>query len=241
MSRHRSITAMSIVAALLGAAGLVGLHATTGRASGSPLAPGGFVAGVDNPYYPLTPGTTLVYEGVRDGQSQVDRVHVTDRTKNVQGVDAVVVLDVARHGASLIEKTFDFFAQDVDGNVWYFGERTMEYDAQGNVISTEGSWEAGVDGAVAGIIMEADPQVADGYRQEFLAGHAEDQAWVLSLGNTVRVPFGNLHQVLRTMEWTPLEEKVIDEKYYAPGIGIVLEVSVAGGNEVAKLVSVNTA
>jgi len=241
MSKNRVIVAAMLAVVTLGVVAAVGLGAS-GPATASPgLDPGSFVSGVDNPYYPLTPGTTLVYEGERGGASQVDRVHVTDRTKLVQGVETVVVLDVARHRGGLIEKTFDLFAQDVDGNVWYFGEDTKEYDAQGHVISTEGSWEAGVDGAVPGIIMEADPQVADGYRQELYAGHAEDQAWILTLGNAIDVPYGPLHGVIRTMEWSPLEPKVVDEKYYAPGIGIALEVSVAGGNEVAKLVAVHAA
>jgi hypothetical protein len=171
----------------------------------------------------------------------VDRVFVTNETKVIQGVTTTVVRDVARHRGVLLEKTLDWYAQDVDGNVWYYGEDTKEYDSKGHVISTEGSWEAGVDGAVPGIIMEADPQVADGYRQEFYAGHAEDQAWILSLANSVTVPYGHLNQVLRTMEWTPLEPTVVDQKYYAPGLGIVLEVTVAGGDEVARLVAVHTA
>lgn len=241
MSKNHVIAAATLAVVTLGVVAAAGLGAS-GPATASPgLDPAQFVSGVDNPYYPLTPGTTFVYRGERDGASQVDRVHVTDRTKLVQGVETMVVLDIARHGGALIEKTFDFFAQDVDGNVWYFGEDTKEYDARGHVISTEGSWEAGVDGGVAGIIMEASPQVADGYRQELYAGHAEDQAWILTLRNAIDVPYGRLHQVIRTMEWSPLEPKVVDEKYYAPGIGIVFEISVAGGDEVAKLVAVNTA
>ena len=237
MSKRRVILAATLAVVTFGGVAAVGLGAL-GSATAAGIDPGQFVTGVDNPYYPLPPGSTLVYRGVRDGASQVDRVHVTDRTKTVQGVVTVVVLDIAKHNGEVIEKTYDFFAQDVDGNVWYFGENTKEYD-HGKVISTEGSWEAGVDGAVAGIIMEADPQVADGYRQEFYAGHAEDQAWILTLHNTLDVPYGRLHDVLRTMEWSPLEPKVVDEKYYAPGIGIVYEVSVAGGQEVAKLVAVH--
>jgi hypothetical protein len=240
MTKHRTIVAatLAVVTVCVGAG--VGLG-VSGPATAAGIDPAQFVSGVDNPYYPLPPGSTLIYRGVRDGSSQVDRVHVTDRTKVVQGVDTTVVLDIAKHQGRVIEKTYDFFAQDVDGNVWYFGENTKEYDAQGNVTSTEGSWEAGVDGGVAGIIMEAAPQVADGYRQEYYAGHAEDQAWILSLGNTIDVPYGRLHKVIRTMEWSPLEPNVVDEKYYAPGIGIALEVSVAGGQEVAKLVAVHTA
>lgn len=211
-----------------------------GSSSAAALDPGNFVAVVDNPYYPLAPGTTLVYQGVRDGQTQIDRVRVTDGTKTILGIQATVVLDVARHGGALLEKTHDWFAQDVEGNVWYLGEDTAEYDEQGNVVSTEGSWQAGVDGAEAGIIMEADPQVADGYRQEYLAGHAEDQAWILTRGGSVVVPFGRLHRTLLTMEWSPLEPKVVDQKTYAPGIGIVSERTVAGGQEVAELVAVHT-
>ncbi len=241
MSR-KLIAIASAATVLLGLAVLATSQASAGG-SGAPagLDPADFVSGVDNPYYPLTPGTTLIYKGVRDGQTQVDRVHVTDRTKTIQGVEAMVVLDVARHRGTLIEKTFDWFAQDVDGNVWYLGEDTAEYDDAGNVVSTEGSWEAGVDGAEAGIIMEADPQAPDGYRQEYYAGHAEDQAWVLSRGGSLLVPFGRVHHVLLTMEWTPLEPEVVDQKLYAPGLGIVTERSVAGGHEVAELVAVRTA
>jgi hypothetical protein len=193
----------------------------------------------DNPYYPLPPGQLLVYRGVRDGARQVDRVLVADRTKVVNGVDTVVVRDVARDATGgLIEKTFDWFAQDDQGNVWYFGENTKEFDAQGHVVSTEGSWTDGVDGARRGIIMEASPTPPDAYRQEYYAGHAEDTAWVLQTGMHVDVPYGSLDQVLRTMEWTRIEPRVVDMKFYAPGIGIVLEKGVAGGQEVAKLVKV---
>jgi len=240
MSKHRIIVAatLAVVTVCVGAGVWVGV---SGPATAAGIDPTQFVSGVDNPYYPLPPGSTLIYRGVRDGASQVDRVHVTNRTKLVQGVETVVVLDIAKHSGRVIEKTYDFFAQDVDGNVWYMGENTKEFDAHGHVTSTEGSWEAGVDGAVAGIIMEAAPQVADGYRQEYLAGHAEDQAWILTLDNSIDVPYGRLHKVIRTMEWSPLEPNVVDEKWYAPGIGIVREVSVAGGQEVAKLVAVHTA
>jgi hypothetical protein len=195
---------------------------------------------IDNPYYPLPPGRLLVYRGVRDGSPQVDRVLVLHRTKTVDGVACVVVRDIARApGGGLIEKTFDWFAQDDRGAVWYFGENTKEYDEHGSVISTEGSWEAGVDGAVSGIVMEATPTPPDAYRQEYYAGHAEDTAWVLQTGMRITVPYGTLDRVLRTMEWTRLEPRVVDMKFSAPGIGIVLEKGVAGGQEVAKLVQVS--
>ncbi len=239
MSR-KLIAIASAAALLLGAVVVASQASAHGSTATVALDPGNFVTVVDNPYYPLSPGTTLVYEGVRDGQTQIDRVKVTARMKSIQGVEAVVVVDVARHGDMLLEKTHDWFAQDVEGNVWYLGEDTAEYDPQGNVVSTEGSWQAGVDGAVAGIIMEADPQIADGYRQEYLAGHAEDQAWILTRSGSVVVPFGRLHRTLLTMEWSPLEPDVVDQKTYAPGIGIVSERTVAGGQEVAELVAVHT-
>ena len=237
---------------LLASAGLIavmgGVVVTTAAGSAAPrpaaslaLSPSGFVSAVDNPYFPLLPGTTLIYKGVRDGVAQTDRVSVTSETKVIQGVTTTVVRDVARHQKRLLEKTFDWYAQDDQGNVWYFGEDTKDYKPNGQVASTEGSWEAGVDGAQAGIIMKADPEPPDGYRQELYPDHAEDQAWVLSRGTALTVPYGRVTEVLRTMEWTPLEPRVVDQKYYAPGLGIVFEVSVAGGQEVAKLVRVETA
>jgi hypothetical protein len=211
----------------------------TPSGSGSAIDAANFASVIDNPYYPLTPGTTLVYEGVRDGKSQRDEVAVTHRTKVILGVSCVVVEDTATHNGSLIEKTEDWFAQDKDGNVWYFGEDTAEYE-NGKVVSREGSWEGGVDGALPGIIMQADPQVPVAYRQEYLKGHAEDMAWVVSLGESVKVPAGSFNNVMLTIEWTPLEPKVIDKKLYAAGIGIVQELSVSGANETAELVSVTT-
>ena len=243
--RRRKLFAASLIVSTVAAFVVGPQQAVVGAgvppaADASRTLPAMFVQGVDNPYYPLTPGTTLVYKGVRDGRSQTDRVFVTDRTRQIQGVDAMVVRDVATHRDTLIEKTFDWFAQDDQGNVWYLGEDTKEYDRHGHVTSTEGSWEAGVNGAQPGIIMEANPQPPDGYRQEFLAGHAEDQAWILHRGGSLQVPHGRVHQVLRTMEWTRLEPNVVDQKYYAPGLGIVYEVTVAGGQEVAKLARVVT-
>ena len=240
MSRKSLISRCSagLVGALIAAA-LVLAPPASAKPAGAAATPETFVRRVDNPYYPLSRGTTLVYKGVRDGQGQVDRVSVLRRTKQIQGVTTTVVRDVARHGSRLIEKTFDWFAQDAHGTVWYFGENTKEYDRSGEVVSTEGSWEDGIDGARRGIIMEANPRVADGYRQEYYAGHAEDQAWILSRGTSLTVPYGRLHDVLRTMEWTRLEPKVVDEKYYARGIGIVDEETVAGGEETAELVSIH--
>jgi hypothetical protein len=211
----------------------------TPSGSGPVIDPANFGGVIDNPYYPLTPGTTLVYEGIRDGKTQRDEVQVTHQTKVILGVTCVVVLDTATHNGNLIEKTLDWFAQDKDGNVWYFGEDTAEYE-NGKVVSREGSWEGGVNSAEPGIIMQAHPVVPVAYRQEYLKGHAEDMAWVVSLGETVKVPAGSYHDVMLTIEWTPLEPKVIDKKLYAPGIGIVQELSQSGPRETAQLISVTT-
>jgi hypothetical protein len=236
------------MALLAGATLLVGSiawSATAGavrerRATTAPcttLDPAGFVSVIDNPYYPLPVGTTLVYRGVRDGQTQVDRVTVTDKTKVIGGVTAIVVRDVAKHGTTLLEATNDWFAQDTLGNVCYLGEDTKAYLPNGQV-DTSGSWEAGVNGAVSGIIMEADPQIPDSYRQEYLKGQAEDTAWITGRGGSLKVPYGTVHDVVTSLEHTRLEPDVVDMKVYAPGLGIVLELAIAGGQEVAKLVKV---
>jgi hypothetical protein len=201
------------------------------------LNPGDFVRVIDNPYYPLPVGRTLIYRGVRDGQTQTDRVHVTSGTKVLEGITATAVSDVARHNGKLLEKTTDWFAQDKQGNVWYLGEDTAAYLPNGQ-IDRSGSWQAGVHDGEPGIIMLAHPQIPDAYRQEFLRGQAEDTAWIVNKGGSVRVPFGVVHHILTSLEFTRLEPGVIDQKIYAPGIGIVRELSQKGPLEVARLVSV---
>jgi len=138
----------------------------------------------------------------------------------------------------LAEDTLDWFAQDKGGNVWYFGEDTKELDANGNVISTEGSWQAGVNGAQPGIVMEADPHVGDTYQQEFSVGVAEDMATVVALNKTVNVPFGSFKDCLETSEFTPLEPGTIDHKFYAQGVGLVQSVALRGGRERLELVTI---
>jgi hypothetical protein len=197
--------------------------------------PADFVDAIDNPYFPLTPGTTYFYKGVSDGERETDTVHVTERTKEILGVACIVVRDAVKVKGALAELTFDWYAQDVDGNVWYFGEDSREIE-DGKVVSTEGSWEAGVDGAQPGVIMPAQPQVGFTYRQEFYAGKAEDMAKAVALDETVDVPAGSFDEVLVTEDWTPLEQKLLERKYYARGIGVVLERLVKGGEEVLRLV-----
>jgi len=150
-----------------------------------------------------------------------------------------VVRDVIRRrDGSIAEKTRDWYAADNDGNVWYFGEATATYDEHGNLESREGSWQAGVDGAVAGTIMPADPRPTDAYRQEFYRGHAEDQAWIVQRNGSATVPYGKVRNVVRSYEWTRLEPRVVSLKLYAPGLGIVREKDVAGGSELVELVAV---
>ncbi len=192
---------------------------------------------INNPYNPLRPGTTYVYDGTKDGEDQHDVVAVTKSTKSIIGVTTVVVRDTVTVAGFLAEDTFDWFAQDDAGNVWYFGEDTKEYDQQGNVISTFGSWEAGVDGAKPGIVMEAAPAIGDTYRQELRAAVAEDMASVASLDETVTVPYGTFDRVLKTKEFSCIEAG-LDYKYYAQGIGLVYVLAARGGKEELSLTSV---
>jgi hypothetical protein len=201
--------------------------------------PADFVEQIDNQYLPMTPGTTFVYDGEsEDGKEKIE-VNVTHETKEILGVTCIVVRDRVWVNDELVEDTFDWFAQDKDGNVWYFGEDSKEYEG-GKVVSTEGSWEAGVDGAKPGIIMKGNPQVGDAYRQEYYEDEAEDMAEVLSLNESVSVPYGSFENCLKTQEWTPLEPDVVENKYYAPGVGVIKEVAVEGESERVELVEVKT-
>ena len=202
------------------------------------LDPANFVAVIDNPYFPLPVGRTLVYQGVRDGQTQTDTVTVTNQKKTILGIQTTVVDDVATHGSTVLEKTFDFYAQDTQGNVWYLGEDTTAFLPNGKT-DTSGSFVAGVNGAQPGIIMEANPQIPDAYRQECAAGQAEDTAWVVGTTGSVSITYGKVRDVLSTLEATRVEPGAYDEKVYGPGIGIVSEHALTGDNEVAQLVSVS--
>jgi hypothetical protein len=199
--------------------------------------PADFSPNVTNQYLPLTPGRVLVYAGTKDGKKALDLVVASSRTRVVDGVTTRVVEDRNYLGNVLAERTSDYYAQDRCGNVWYFGEDTAELDAHGRVVSTEGSWHAGVGGAQPGVIMPAHPQVGRRFRQEWYQGHAEDVFRVLDRSAPVAVPFGSLH-ALRTEETTALEPGVVDNKYYAKGIGEVAERSVKGPREEFRLVEV---
>ena len=200
------------------------------------LSPADFSLVIDNPYFPLPVGRTWVYRGVRDGQSQLDRVTVTSKTKVVaEGITARVVRDVATHNGKLLEKTADWYAQDNQGNVWYVGEDTTAYLPNGKK-DKSGSWQAGVNDGEPGIIMLANPQIPDAYRQELLVGQAEDTAWIINRGGLVSAPIGTFQHALRTLEFARIEPGVVDQKIYAPGIGIVSETALTGPQEVSNLV-----
>ncbi|MDH3540296.1 MAG: hypothetical protein OEP52_09890 [Acidimicrobiia bacterium] len=197
-----------------------------------------FVAGIDNTYFPFTPGASWSYEGIEDGEVERIEVVVTDDTRVVDGVTTIVVRDTVTLDGELIEDTFDWYAQDSAGNVWYMGEDSREYD-NGEVKSTAGSWETGVDGALPGIIMYADPagHLNVPYRQEFYAGEAEDVGEVVQVGATVAVGGTTYTDVVVIREWNLLEPGVFENKYFAPGIGVILEEVVEGGSGRVELLA----
>ncbi len=235
--KQRFSTVVTIVLAMLFATA----PAVLAKSSAEPLLqldPGNFVSVVDNPYFPLTPGTTFIYRGESEGVPTRDVTFVTYDTKQILGVTTIIVHDQGFEDGVLVEDTFDWYAQDVDGNVWYFGEDTKELDENGNVISTEGSWEAGVNGAEPGIIMEADPKKGDKYQQEFAPDVAEDMAQVIGFEDSFCVRYGCFEDVLVTKEWTPLERGVVENKYYAKDVGFIFGIIVKGGDEQTELVRV---
>lgn len=244
----RAILALGVACALIGGASAAATtYAGTqtpgpiesGAGPGWPatLSPRDFVAHVENPWFPLKPGSEYRYTGLKGQTKTVDVVKVTDRTKRILGVKATVVHDVVSVNGRPEEVTDDYYAQDRHGNVWYFGEATKELDSHGNTTSTEGSFQAGVNGARAGVLIPGHPKVGLVARQEFSEGQAEDHFKVLNLNASVSVPFVSSHNALRTKEWTPLEPKVLDNKYYVRGIGTVREIAVKGPVERLRLVS----
>ncbi|MBI2505205.1 MAG: hypothetical protein HYW07_18480 [Candidatus Latescibacteria bacterium] len=181
---------------------------------------------IDNPYLPLKPGTVLSYQG--RGESIV--VEVLSQTRTVMGIACVAVRDRVSENGEVVEDTEDWYAQDNEGNVWYMGEDSKDMK-NGQVVSRHGSWEAGVDGALPGIIMLARPLDGLWYRTEYYRGEAEDLAQILSLNETVTVPYGTFSNCLKILDFNALEPGVEEHKYYAPGIGVVKEVQVRGGGD----------
>jgi len=198
--------------------------------------PQDFVSTVDNKYFPLVPGAKYKYKGVTEDGTEIDRVTViSSYHKTIAGITATVVLDRVFTDGELTERTHDWYAQDKDGIVWYLGEDTKEYE-DGKIVSTEGSFEHGKNGAKAGVIMKNEYEVGDNYAQEISPGNAEDEARIEAVGVLIHTPAGNFTDGLKTSEFTDLEPNVAEVKYYAPGVGSVLEESTKGPLETLKLV-----
>ena len=242
--RTKVVASTAAVVAVVGAGGFLGATVAATAADlprGSEpvtLDPADFTTRIDNPYWPMAPGTRWIYrETAPDGTRQRVVVTVTRKTKLIaNGVTARVVHDVVTEDGKPVEVTDDWYAQDRAGNVWYLGEDTAEYE-NGVVVSREGSFEAGVDGAQAGVIMPAKPRPGLRYRQEYYAGKAEDRAEVVSLREQAEVPRGHFGRVLMTRDLNPLHPRILEFKFYARGVGPVLAIGVSGGADREELVS----
>jgi hypothetical protein len=210
-----------------------------GTATYSPTTiPTNFVSGVTNKYFPLKPGRVLTYEGNNGTVRSTSTV--TNEHKTILGVQTTTVRDTLLVNGKLHEDTLDWYAQDKEGNVWYFGEDTKEYQ-DGKVISTEGTWEAGVDGAKPGIIMPADPQIDGAIFQEYYPNHAEDQFQVLSTNESLTLPTGKYEGCIKTKEWTRLEPSVAENKVFCPEVGLAQATTVEGGSDFSQLVGIKEA
>jgi hypothetical protein len=200
--------------------------------------PEDFRPDVTNKLFPLKVGRILIYTGVKDGKRALNISVTTNRTRKVDHVLTRVVEDRLYLNGVLEERTSDYYAQDRCGNVWYFGEDTATLDAKGHVVSTEGSFHAGVDGAQPGVFMQARPELGRWFRQEWFAGHAEDRFKAIDKNSKITVPAGTFRHALRTEERTHLEPEVVDNKYYVPGIGEVFEGAVKGPKDALRLVEI---
>jgi hypothetical protein len=205
------------------------------------LDPADFTPGSDHPLFPLEPGRRWVFrETTTEGGVARAVVTVTSETRTIaNGVEARVVRDTVSEDGELVEDTRDWYAQDSAGNVWYLGEDTAEFE-DGKIASREGSFEAGVDGALAGVIMPADPDPGMSYRQEYYHGEAEDNGEVLATGQQAKVVAGHYDRALLTADTNTLEPRVLEYKLYAPGVGLVLAVDASGGSAREELVSTRT-
>lgn len=228
--RRLALIAMSIGLAGCGGASESATTTLPQSAEAVQLNPADFSTAIDNPYWPMRPGDKWVLRET-DGAGVEQRVviTVTGKTRKIaNGVEARVVHDVVSENGAVVEDTYDWYAQDADGNVWYLGEDTKEYE-NGKVTTTAGSWEAGVNGAQPGIAVPAKPEPGMTYRQEYLKGEAEDRARVLSIDEQVEVPAGGYDDVLMTKDFTPVQPEILEHKFYAPGVGPVLVLGISGG------------
>jgi hypothetical protein len=247
-----TVTALALAVLAIGATSGVASSSAAAAASTSPSAsklapihgpynphidPSNFVRRVDNPLLPFIPGTRIHFKGVKEGTPQNDTEVVLHRTKRILGITTTVVRDTVTQNGKVVERTFDHYAQDKQGNVWYMGELSLERQ-HGRLVKASDSWQAGVKGGKPGIIMPAHPRRGDAYRQEFFPpGKALDEARVVGFRGPVTVPDGTFKRVLVTLERSPLEPQT-EKKYYAPGVGEIKEKVVKGGHEHFELVSV---
>ena len=226
---------VTVVLGILGLSCAVGSVLAAKRpAYRAAIDPADFKEGVDHPYFPLTPGTKYVFAERSGKHVSENEITVTHDTKTIMGVRCIVVHDVVREEGVVKEETYDWYAQHKDGTVWYFGEDTKEFGPRGTV-STEGSWEAGVKGAQAGVFMPARIEPGKPFYQEYYRGHAEDMAQIAAVNDRVTVPFGSFGGCIRTKEWSMLEAGT-EKKWYARGVGRVRAESAA--KEVEELISV---
>lgn len=234
---RRRLLLLSVAALVLGGvAAAVAVARSDDRPAYAPTVDAtAFSTTVDNPFLPLRPGMRWEYRARTAEGLETTVVTVTDQTRTIMGVTCVEVRDTVTVDGALKEDTLDWYAQHRDGTVWYFGEDTKEYE-DGKVSSAEGSWMAGVDGALPGIVMPAQPRAGDRYRQEYYKGEAEDMAEVLSVTESANVPTGSYSGVVMTKDYTPLEPDLLEYKYYARGVGMVLTVDLAAGGSRDELV-----
>jgi hypothetical protein len=252
---------VAIAAAVVGAVALTGCGSGGGKSSASTttnagqvtapasptpasanynpkIVPAKFTATITNRYFVVKPGTTRVMKGTKDGTPQTHATHVTRQTRTVMGVPCIVIKDVVTDPNGIAEIAYDWYSQDDQGNVWYFGESTSDY-TKGVVTSTKGSWEAGVDNAKPGIVMPVDPKPGPAFYQEFRPGVAEDKGEVLGIHETVRTKSTTYRNVVRIRDTNPLDPTLVQNKWYAPGVGVVKSVRTGSSHtETSELVSV---
>jgi len=247
--RHTATTAATLTLAFLALSSLTACSPSSPSSAGTlpqgddpvTLDPANFSTTVDNPYWPMTPGTRWTYrETGPDGDELTVVVVVTFETRKIaNGITARVVRDTVYRGEAIVEDTFDWYAQDQDGAIWYLGEETAEFE-NGVVTSTSGSFEAGVDGALPGIAIPGDPQPGMTYRQEYYQGEAEDNGEVLAIDEMVEVATGHYDGVLMTRDTITLDPDVEEHKFYAPGVGLVLTLDISGGSGREELIRIDT-